>query len=225
MINSVTELRIKKTKLATAITATSNKLPIPVEAQFLAVCDWCKSADRVIVHSDQKPAASPDGLRLSPTKSSNLAVADVIRAYVVQIPGDEIFAIAAPNILIGQDQVKFFNYVSDQKMERVWAAYFTLKETGNVPVMFIMSAPVLPYILQNIPSNLTFDGESWALWMNDWLNSFMLKHRYFNGDQFSLALPLVAPTVAIEDPAPIIPAIVEAPVVKKAGRPKKVVAA
>jgi len=197
-INRVTELKIKKTKLATIVTAISGKLSVPVEAQLLAVNGWSNAAARVIVHSAYKMPVMPNnGIRMASTKQENPAVADILRAYVVQIPGDEIFAIAAPNISFNPDQLKLFTHVEKEKMERAWACYAS---TGGskTPSVFVMSAPVLPHILRDIPNTISFADESWSVWMDNWLSKFMLKHRYFDGNQFNLVSPLTVPAETVD---------------------------
>lgn len=238
-INRVTELKIKKTKLATIITAISGGLKTPTEAQLLAVNEWGNAAGRVIIHSAYKMPVTPNnGIRVAPTRQENPSVADIMRAYVVQIPGDEIFAIAAPNLLFNGDQLKLFAHVEKEKMERAWACFVTTPG-NNAPVAFVMSAPVLPHILRDMPNTLTFANESWAVWLDQWLSKFMLRHRYFDATSFDLVSPLVAPievlqsvdlssykiedSVIAPDAITSEPAPTPEPVRKKGGRPRKVV--
>jgi hypothetical protein len=147
---------------------------------------------------------------MAPTKSGNMTVSDVLRGYAFQIPGTEVFAISAPNILINQNQEKFFEHVASKKMERAWAAYLTLPGS-RVPVAFIVSATILPYIVSDMNNSLTFEGESWALWMHEWMSKFLLAHRYFDATSFELISPIVVPASVVEDAPADKP--------KKVGRP------
>jgi len=185
-VNKVTELKARKTKLSTIVTAISGDMGILVEDQMLTVNEWDASSARVIVHSAYKwPITPANGVRIAPTKHNNPLVADVLRAYIVQIPGNEIFAIAAPNVKFNGPQTDLFYHVEKEKMERAWACYCDNGES-KVPVAFVLSAPVLPHILRDIPNTITFANPSWATWMDGWLSKFMLKHRYFNGNQFNV---------------------------------------
>ena len=185
-INKVTELKARKNKLSTIVTAISENLGPLVEDQMLLVNEWDKSSARIIVHSAYKWPVSPsNGVRISPTKHKSPLVADILRAYVVQIPGNEIFAIAAPDVEFNGPQVDLFAHVEKEKMERAWGCYCS-SEQGNPPKCFVISAPVLPHILRDIPNNLTFEGVAWQVWLDTWLSKFMLKHRYFNGNQFKI---------------------------------------
>lgn len=228
-VNKVTELKARKTKLSTIVTAISGDVGIPVDFQMLTVNEWDASSARVIVHSAYKwPVAPSNGVRVAPTKHSNPLVADVLRAYIVQIPGNEIFAIAAPNIRFNGPQVDLFAHVEKEKMERAWACYCSF-EQNNPPKCFILSAPVLPHILRDIPNTLTFDGVAWSVWLDGWLSKFMLKHRYFNGNQFNLISPIKILSDEIEEFVPE-PAYTENKVASptqdkpknKGGRPKKI---
>lgn len=233
--NKVTELKIKKTKLATIVTAITDGLNVPTEAQLLAVNEWGNAAGRVIVHSAYKMPINPsNGVRMASTKQVNPSLGDILRAYVVQIPGDEIFAIAAPNIKFSGDQLALFEHVSKEKMERAWACYVTV-DGSKTPSAFILSAPVLPHILRDLPNTLSFAHESWSVWMDQWLSKFMLKHRYFDATGFNLASRLTAPVEVIQEvnledykiePDILPPDVVEEVKVKgKPGRKKKVVEA
>lgn len=200
IINKVTELKIRKSKLDTVITGTSSKLG-PIADQLTVVEKLKGSAGRVFLHSTQKPAISFDGLRVVVGKEPN--VADVLRHYVINIPGREVFAICAPNVIINPDQAQFFQYVENEKMERSWAAYASDSPVGP-PKVFIMTAPVLPYVLQAIPPNLSFGSNEWAVWLNAWMSKFMLSHRYFNANAFNMAQPVVVKPVAPEIVADIL---------------------
>lgn len=244
MITSVTELKIRKYKLSTILTATNSLMDIPVEKQLETIGKWADSASRVILHSTEKPSFHK-GLRLNQTTDSNMTVLKLLRSYVVQIPGSEIFAIAAPNVLILPDQQALFEHVEKQKMERSWAAYAKVG-LEDTPKVFIMSAPVLPYVLRDLPPTLTFATDEWAKWVHNWMGKFMLKHRYFNAAPFGIVAPVempVVPAVVAEIPlveaevAQVViqtpegaqkpafeviePVSLTQPTKKKPGRPKK----
>lgn len=183
MISKVKELKPRKNRIDTIITATTTA--IPIADQYRCIYQWCKAADRVIVHSNTPPPKDEFGLRYNPTKSENFPLADLFRAYVVQVPGAEIFAIAAPNVEFSPQQAQLFGVVADSKMERTWACHLTLPRSP-VPCAFVLAAPILPHLLRDVPNNLNFESESWAVWLDGWLSSFMLQHRYFDGNALNL---------------------------------------
>ncbi len=186
IINRTTELRIRKVKLDTIITGTSPKLG-PLADQYAVVDKWKASAGRVFLNTTGNTGLKFDGLRVNIGKEPDLA--SVLRSYVINIPGREIFLVCAPNVVINPEQAAFFNYAENEKMERSWAAYAT-DSSGTTPKAFVMTAPVLPYVLQNIPNNLTFGNQEWAVWLHEWMSKFMLSHRYFNADAFHLVHPV-----------------------------------
>lgn len=207
------EIKLTHSKINTILTATTDRLPEPTNNQLMVTQDWCSCADRVIVHSNGKPTTIvPQGFRLNPTRSTNPTLADIFRAYLVQIPGGEVFAIAAPNVRFNPEQRDFFSFVNDNKMERAWASYLT---TGGFPVpqAFVISAPILGHIMVDIPPNLTFDGEGWAVWLHDWCGKFLMKHRYFDGSSFEVILPIILSPVkpAEEYDLTVEPPKIEAP--------------
>lgn len=248
IINRVTELKIRKTKLDTIITGTNPKLG-PLSDQYAIVEKWKTSAGRIFVHTTQNTGLKFDGLRVSIGKEPDLA--SVLKSYVINIPGREIFLICAPNVIINPEQTAFFNYAENEKMERSWAAYATDAPEG-LPKAFVMTAPVLPYVLQNIPPNLSFGTQEWAIWLHQWMSKFMLSHRYFNADAFGLIHPAIVKPIdpvivadlldAVQDqpkaPEPVLEPVlsqkvepveaqiaqpVQEPVkAKKKGRPKKI---
>ena len=181
----------KKAKIDTILTVTIPDLgePTAVDRQFEVIASWCPCAARVIVHSNSKPPAMPDGFRLNPTKSSSPTVSDVFRGYAVQIPGAEIFGIAFPDVSFNPNQSEFFAHVEKEGLNRTWAASFT-NGKSDIPIGFVIAAPILPYILNDLPPNLTFDGESWALWFHYWMNQYVVGGKYFNGDKFKIITPI-----------------------------------
>ncbi len=237
MTFTTTELKIRKVALNTILTATHPILG-PIKDQFDVIKGWDKSAARIIIHTNETPDIAIAGARLYMNKTNITTLADMIRGYVVQIPGAEVFAIAAPNVEISPDQKEFFAHVEYQKMERSWAAWSGKDESG-LPKVFIITAPVLPHILRDLPNNLTFGTNAWARWLHDWLSKFMLQHRYIDASRFNLTptkvvvmpeiatqpvsepvlTPTPAPAVSTPAPEPEAPKIA-----KKRGRPAKKVA-
>lgn len=235
MIFTTTELKIRKVALNTILTATHPNLGT-IDHQFDVMKAWEKSAARIIIHTNEVPKISILGGRIYPTKTGITSLSDMIRMYVVQIPGAEVFAIAAPNTKIAPDQKAFFEHVEYQKMERSWAAHSGLDADG-LPRAFIMSAPVLPHILRDLPEGLTLGNNSWSKWLHEWLRKFMLQHRYFDATKFNITptetvvIPEIAPLPPIEsvlsqkltepETSAVQPKI-EAKIKRKPGRPKKV---
>lgn len=220
IINRTIEVKVTKKLLDTIITCATKP------EDFDHISQWGKSAARVIVSAPFRTDVNFDGLRVNITKNENIRAVDMLRGYVVQIPGNEVFAIASPDVDISPDQVPFFKHVGEQRMERAWAAYFLTNK--QVPDVFIMSAPVLPHVLRDFPEAVLFSNDAWKLHLHNWLKRFMLQHRYFDGTPFgfvkqSSLQPILATLepdltpvdtqVATEAPKPV-----EA---KRRGRPRK----
>ncbi len=221
------EMKVKKNKINTILTATSESLG-PVEAQLNTITSWAKAANRIIVHSNAKMAQF-DGLRYMAEDAPETPLIQILRRYIVQIPGGEIFALAAPNVLISTNQSELFEFVDKNRMEVTWAGMATLPGEPGCPRAFIMSASILPHILRDMPAHLTFGNDEWALWMDAWLGKFILAHRYFDANQFNFVSKIPAkadyePVAVVSEPLAIqTPTEPEVPVKAKGkpGRPKK----
>lgn len=195
MITKEIKVRARVSKIHTAVTATSASSPIPIEGQFYAINHWATVFDRVFAHSNKRPTEFPNGLRINPSKGDSVTLNEVLRTYMAQIPGGEIFLIAAPNVMISDYHTDLIAFVEDNRLERAWGFYASAGQ--KIPLAFVISAAVLPHILRDVPVGLEFTGDGWAVWLNNWLSTFLPSHRYFSADQFDLIKPLQVPTVAV----------------------------
>lgn len=193
MITSTTELRIKKVQINTIITCCQS------DKELENVAQWNKAAARIAVFGQVTPF-TVYGYRFLQTKNKVPGLREALAKYVINLQEGGILAIASPLILINPDQVEFFSYIDKVDMGRSWAASAT---QDGISRLFVISASVLPHIMRDLPDTIPFSGDEWEIWMHNWLSKYMLKHRYFNADQFGLirvkpAIPADAPNLATE---------------------------
>lgn len=220
----ITELKVRKTSIATILTIIEPDSTVLVEDQIDNVLMWQGSAARIIVHTDLKLPQNR-GIRPVFNTKRSLPLRDALANYVVQIPGMEVFAIAAPDVRITPDIIKCVEHAESQRMERAWACYSHSNLITIAPKVFVMTAPVLPHVLRDMPPTLNFSSDTWAEWLHDWLTRFMLTHRYFSANSFGFVYtptkPVLSHSEAIQEPVAISTSAVEQKPVKKKGRPKK----
>lgn len=178
---TTTEMKIQKTRLNTFITAaeTQEELDGLVKSK--------DGASRLMVFSHLKPSVNFFGLRHFPSKPNARAI-DILRQYVVQIPGNEFFIVANPDVIVTEDQSGFMAYLGAERMQVSWASYVMDSSSDVAPIAFVMSAPVLPHLLRDMPEKFLFSGVEWRIWMHQWLKKFMLQHRYFDATGFGFVI-------------------------------------
>ncbi len=181
----------RKAKISSAITASGTGLAIGSTPEQMAfVSQWADSVSKVYVHGDVIPP-SKDGIKWFQS-STNPTVLSVLTKYIGSIPGNEVLVLAAPNVEINQSQ-EMMNFVSASRMELSWAARVPNKG-------FVMTSSVAAHLLNQIPSNMTFDMDWYGL-IDAWLKKNMLSHRYFDAERFRV-LTTPVPVVAAPEPTP-----------------------
>lgn len=181
----------RKAKIGSAITAVGSGLAIgDPKSQCESVLQWASQVSRVLVHGDVIPP-SKDGVRWFQS-STNPTVLSVITKYIGMIPGNEVLVIAAPNVEIYQSQ-EMMNFVAASRMELSWAARVPGKG-------FVMTSSVAAHLINQIPSNMTFDMDWYGL-IDAWLKKNMLSHRYFDAERFRVLTTPVSVAVEAQPPA------------------------
>jgi hypothetical protein len=213
-----------KSKVTTVLTQT--RYGDEEDGRRDVIGQWSKVVPRIFVVG---PVAPPKefGVRWAGNNHGNIR--NLISAYMFQMPGNEVVALAAPDILINKDQSKLFEFINSQRYGLAWAAHANI---DGKPRIFIMAGSVVAHIMRDIPQTLSITGNDWKEWVHAWLDKYMMKPRYINATDFGIIQdafpkPVEAPSPVLNAytmPEPEIPVKVKEPAPapkRKAGRPKK----
>ncbi len=215
-------------KLGTILTSVSAHQLLSIDEQIKNIAAWDGSVARVFVHT-QMPLPSYFGIRPVASDGEKTSFREVLANYVFQIPGADTVVICNPDVLVSKDSGVIIDYAINNRMEMVWGGYCLLGT--ETPRAFVVSAPVISHLLNDIPLDMKFASGEWRSWMHNWMTKFMMRHRYFDATKFNIISEGYAEPKAIEykanileakavNPEPFVPPA--QPEKKKPGRKKKV---
>ncbi len=233
----INEVDVNVPKINTIITHASN------DAQLAAIATWGQSSPRVAVYGRDFKTDLP-AFRFIKSKSYPTQLKEAIMYFAVNLQENDVFALINPEVEVNPNQKDIFTYLQRMQCGRSWACWFS---TNHKVQGFMVSAPVIHYLIEEMPDGLNFSDEAWITWIDKWLKSRLPQHRYFAIDALQFVKPFIykssqtldapldfaepdkvsEPNKVSTEPesvsvAPTAPTPLQAPVKRKPGRPAKV---
>jgi hypothetical protein len=186
-------LKLRRSRVSSALTVLDSSLPIPLEDQKKSISSIAANVARTFVIGPIEPPKH-DGLRW--VQSPRPSFKSLIGTYVMAVPGAEVCILTPPNVVLTGKNEELLKHVDAAGMDMSWACHVN---AGASPALFVMSAPVLSYMMNDVPHGMVMT-EDWKAWVHGWMQK-LLRQRYFDGSHFNL-FETISPNVVIP-PAPV----------------------
>lgn len=131
---------------------------------------------------NQEPCA---GLELYEPKGNTPTIREVLLQYMARNPNWEVVAIFKPNISLHPNPYLLLDFMASAGTGRAWS-FYVMGPNGTIPELFATTTTVIPHLIKSIPADLTFEGDDWAVWVDDWMRVNMPAHRYVDAAKFNL---------------------------------------
>ena len=180
------------------------------------VASWVAVAPRVYISSKLQPPQK-FGLFWHKVKpdAKPLCLDDVLRQYMLRIPGTEICIIASPDVELGGDIKGLLAEVDAKRLHNAWAAFDKGPECSETPIAFVLTANIIAQMMIHVPMGLNLSESEWRRWLHAWLGKHTLRPRYFEATKYAIAKyppkPVENPVVNAYDIAPPPPVAKQPP--------------
>lgn len=162
-------IKVRKARTVTLLTTYDQSLPIPIDTQNESLVDLRPLCAKMMVIGPFEP---PKAFGLQHVKSSPIPpISNLLRTYMMSIPGVDTVVLSSPDISIVGDFQQILKTVEDEGFEASWSCH----QAANV---FIMSSPVVAYLMGDMPPELTF-RDNWKPWVHNWMKN-LLRQRYLD---------------------------------------------
>jgi len=177
-------VKLKKPTSLVGLTTLDPALAIPMNVQQGVIEDWGKKLGKMLVIGPSAPNAA-NGLRHVPSGSLP-PIQNLLRTYMLSIPGTEVLVLARPNYFLN-DLQPVRDFAKVKGFEVMWGCHQSLE---NKPQLFVLSSPVVSHMLNELPPEVTF-MHNWEDWVHSWMTR-LLRQRYFDASEFKMGVQVEA---------------------------------
>jgi len=194
-IMQVTGERVR-TKIDTILTAISPTYP--AKLQLDVIRRWIPCTAAIVITGRVKNQELASGLELHEQKGEFVTLREMMAFYTSKNPNFEVLAICKPNLVLNESPALLLDFLVGAGAGRAWAFYVPSVNQGSPHDFFVTTTAVVTHLIKSIPSDLTMEGDDWAVWLQAWFEQNMPLHRYIDATKFDLVLGRI--------PAPAEPA-------------------
>lgn len=184
-----------KTNLGAIITAVDPQKPTTPQVETIE--SWRGAAGSTFIWTADRSGGLFGYNYLSHNNSQLPLLKDALIHHFRLSRGKETIGFAAPTIAIGSDFTKLFALIDQHRLLLSWAAFMKPWPEDEVPRLFVMTAPILPHLIMDVPANITMVGQDWLGWLNNWFSKKMQKHMYIGASSLGI---ISAPNERVPEP-------------------------
>jgi hypothetical protein len=181
----------KRTKLDTILTAISPTYP--AKLQIDAIRGWLPATAAIVVTGRVKHQELAAGLELHEQKGDFPTLREMFQFYTGKNPNFEVLAICKPNLVLNENPGLLLDFLTSAGAGRAWAFYVPSLNSGSPHDFFVTTTAVVTHLIKSIPSDMTLEGDDWAVWLHAWFEENMPLHRYMDATKFDLVLGRLNP--------------------------------
>lgn len=156
--------------------------------EMARVSTWTAVAPRVYITSKLQPPQK-FGLfwnKLKPDAKPQ-CLDDLLRKYMLRIPGNEVCIIASPDVELGGNIKGLLEEVDSKRLHNAWAAFDKGTESPETPIAFVLTANIIAQMMIHVPMGLSLSESEWRRWLHAWLGMHTLRPRYFEATSYGIA--------------------------------------
>lgn len=181
----------KRTRLDTILTAISPTYP--AKPQLDAIRGWLPATAAIVVTGRVKNQDLASGLELHEQKGEFATLREILAFYTAKNPNFEVLAICKPNLVLNENPGLLLDFLAGAGAGRAWAFYTPSVNPGSPHDFFVTTTAVVTHLIKSVPSDMTLEGDDWAVWLHAWFEGNMPLHRYMDASKFDLVLGRLAP--------------------------------
>ncbi len=180
--------RFPKKKVSTVMLGTGDS-GAPAETQIECIRHHSQFASKVLCAGPLNPGKA-NGV-VWQNLGEKVPLVNALGAYMMNVPGNEVFAIIKPTVKLNPDLSTLLNEIEKRRFDVTWAAFSC--GSGFTPKAFIMSSSVVPHIMRDAQPGVLLQSKDWDVWLHQWMKDNIMSGRYVDATGLSAISSEIVP--------------------------------